>query len=297
MTARSGGLGRGLASLIPSGTAALAAPSDIPLDQIRANPYQPRKTIDDEALQGLAASIVEHGVLQPVLVSETLNGYELIAGERRLRAARIAGLTRIPAIVRQLAGRDQLEVALVENIQRADLNPLEEAEAYRQLTDTFGMSQDDVARRVGRARSTITNTLRLLDLAPAVQAAVRDGSISEGHARAIASLDRAAQQEALLGAVAHRGLSVRQTEELARRLKQPPPQPDPAAELATEPAADPVTTNRQDSEIERIEAELRTVLGTKVSLTRSRKGGRIVIEYYDDADLNRLYERLVGGAA
>jgi len=297
VTARSGGLGRGLASLIPSGTAALAAPSDIPLDQIRANPYQPRKTIDDEALQGLAASIVEHGVLQPVLVSETLNGYELIAGERRLRAARIAGLTRIPAIVRQLAGRDQLEVALVENIQRADLNPLEEAEAYRQLTDTFGMSQDDVARRVGRARSTITNTLRLLDLAPAVQAAVRDGSISEGHARAIASLDRAAQQEALLGAVAHRGLSVRQTEELARRLKQPPPQPDPAAELATEPAVDSVATDRQDSETERIEAELRTVLGTKVSLTRSRRGGRIVIEYYDDADLNRLYERLVGGAA
>jgi len=297
VTARSGGLGRGLASLIPSGTAALAAPFDIPLDQIRANPYQPRKTIDDEALQGLAASIVEHGVLQPVLVSETLNGYELIAGERRLRAARIAGLTRIPAIVRQLAGRDQLEVALVENIQRADLNPLEEAEAYRQLTDTFGMSQDDVARRVGRARSTITNTLRLLDLAPAVQAAVRDGSISEGHARAIASLDRAAQQEALLGAVAHRGLSVRQTEELARRLKQPPPQPDPAAELATEPAVNSVATDRQDSETERIEAELRTALGTKVSLTRSRRGGRIVIEYYDDADLNRLYERLVGGAA
>jgi len=297
VTARSGGLGRGLASLIPSGTAALAAPSDIPLDQIRANPYQPRKTIDDEALQGLAASIVEHGVLQPVLVSETLNGYELIAGERRLRAARIAGLTRIPAIVRQLAGRDQLEVALVENIQRADLNPLEEAEAYRQLTDTFGMSQDDVARRVGRARSTITNTLRLLDLAPAVQAAIRDGSISEGHARAIASLDRAAQQEALLGAVAHRGLSVRQTEEVARRLKQPPPQPDPAAELATEPAVNSVATDRQDSETERIEAELRTALGTKVSLTRSRRGGRIVIEYYDDADLNRLYERLVGGAA
>lgn len=296
MTARAG-LGRGLASLIPSGTAAQAAPSDIPLDQIRANPYQPRKTIDDAALQGLAASIVEHGVLQPVLVSETLDGYELIAGERRLRAARIAGLTRIPAIIRQLAGRDQLEVALVENIQRADLNPLEEAEAYRQLTGTFGLSQDDVGRRVGRARSTVANTLRLLDLAPAVQAAVRDGSISEGHARAIASLDRSAEQEALLGAVAHRGLSVRQTEELARRLKQLPAQPKRTAELATEPAARAITTDRQDSEIERIEADLRTVLGTKVSLTRSRKGGRIVIEYYDEADLNRLYEKLLGGAA
>jgi ParB family chromosome partitioning protein len=297
VTARSGGLGRGLASLIPSGTAALAAPSDLPLDQIRANPYQPRKLIDDEALQGLAASIVEHGVLQPVLVNETLEGYELIAGERRLRAARMAGLTRIPAIVRQLAARDQLEVALVENIQRADLNPLEEAEAYRQLTDTFGLSQDDVARRVGRARSTIANTLRLLELTPAVQAAIRDGSISEGHARAIASIEGSAEQEALLGAVTHRGLSVRQTEELSRRLKRPLAPANPAAELGNQPTPNPVTTDRNDPETERIESELRAALGTKVSLARSHRGGRIVIEYYDEADLNRLYERLVGGPA
>ncbi|HVA84683.1 MAG TPA: ParB/RepB/Spo0J family partition protein [Candidatus Saccharimonadales bacterium] len=292
MSARPSGLGRGLASLIPSGTAAMAAPAEIPLDRIRANPYQPRKAMDDEALQGLAASIVEHGVLQPILVSETLDGYELIAGERRLRAARIAGLTRIPAVVHQLAGREQLEVALVENIQRADLNPLEEAEAYRQLTDEFGLSQDDVARRVGRARSTVANTLRLLDLAPTVQMAVRDGSISEGHARAIASVERTPEQEALLAAVVHRGLSVRQTEELARRLKQAPPQPD-----AAEPSADLVAPAPSDPEVERIEAELRTLLGTKVSLTRSRKGGRIVIEYYDEADLNRLYEKLLGGVA
>jgi ParB family chromosome partitioning protein len=292
VSARPSGLGRGLASLIPSGTAAMAAPAEIPLDRIRANPYQPRKAMDDEALQGLAASIVEHGVLQPILVSETLDGYELIAGERRLRAARIAGLTRIPAVVHQLAGREQLEVALVENIQRADLNPLEEAEAYRQLTDEFGLSQEDVARRVGRARSTVANTLRLLDLAPIVQTAVRDGSISEGHARAIASVERAPEQEALLAAVAHRGLSVRQTEELARRLKQAPVQPDPA-----EPSADLDTAAPSDPEIERIETELRTLLGTKVSLTRSRKGGRIVIEYYDEADLNRLYEKILGGVA
>jgi len=292
VSARPSGLGRGLASLIPSGTAAMAAPAEIPLDRIRANPYQPRKAMDDEALQGLAASIVEHGVLQPILVSETLDGYELIAGERRLRAARIAGLTRIPAVVHQLAGRGQLEVALVENIQRADLNPLEEAEAYRQLTNEFGLSQDDVARRVGRARSTVANTLRLLDLAPTVQTAVRDGSISEGHARAMASVERAPEQEALLAAVVHRGLSVRQTEELARRLKQAPVQPDPA-----EPSADHDAAAPPDPEIERIEAELRTLLGTKVSLTRSRKGGRIVIEYYDEADLNRLYEKILGGVA
>ena len=290
MSARTGGLGRGLASLIPAGTAVAASPTEIPVDRIAANPYQPRKTIEDEALQGLAASITEHGVLQPILVSQTLDGYELIAGERRLRAARLAGLTRIPAVVRQLAGQEQLEVALVENIQRADLNPLEEAEAFRQLTDTFGLSQDDVARRVGRARSTVANTLRLLELAPPVQDAVRAGSISEGHARAIGSVEHAAEQEALLAAVVNRGLSVRQTEELARRLKQQP-QPDPAAD----PVAEPVAI-AQDPEIERIETELRAALGTKVSLARSRKGGRIVIEYYDEADLARLYEKLVGGA-
>ncbi len=293
MSPKTGGLGRGLASLIPSGTAAMAAPAEIPLDRIRANPYQPRKSVEDAALRDLAASIVEHGVLQPILVTETLDGYELIAGERRLRAARMAGLTKIPAVVRQLAGHEQLEVALVENIQRADLNPLEEAEAYRQLTDTFGMSQDDVARRVGRARSTIANTMRLLELAPAVQAAVRDGSITEGHARAIASIDGAPRQEALLAAVTRRGLSVRQTEDLARRLKTATPETDPATAPAAEVSADP----QPDPETERIESELRAALGTKVSVTRSRKGGRIVIEYYDEADLARLYEKLLGGVA
>ncbi len=273
----------------------MAAPADIPLDRIKANPYQPRKSMADAALQELAASIAEHGVLQPVLVTETIDGYELIAGERRLRAARIAGLTRIPAVVRQLAGREQLEVALVENIQRADLNPLEEAEAYRQLTDSFGMSQDDVARRVGRARSTIANTLRLLDLAEAVQSAVRDGTITEGHARAIASIEGAMEQEALLAAVSRRGLSVRQTEELARRLKTAAAAK--AAASLKDPEVDPADEAREDPETERIESELRTALGTKVSLTRSRKGGRIVIEYYDEADLVRLYEKLLGGLA
>ncbi len=293
MSSRNAGLGRGLASLIPTGTAAMAAPTEIPLDRIRANPYQPRKSMDDDALRELASSIAEHGVLQPVLVTETIDGYELIAGERRLRAARLAGLERIPAVVRQLAGREQLEVALVENIQRADLNPLEEAEAYRQLIDGFGMNQEDVAQRVGRARSTVANTLRLLDLAPSVQAAVRDGSITEGHARAIASLEDEAQQEALLSAVVHRGLSVRQVEELARRLKTAAT--DHRAGNATDSAA-PAPDPASDPETERIEAELRVALGTKVSLTRARTGGRIVIEYYDDADLARLFEKIVGGA-
>ncbi len=284
---RSSGLGRGLAALIPSRTASLAAPAEIPIARIQASPYQPRKRVDQEALQSLADSIVQHGILQPILVTETLEGYRLIAGERRLRAAELAGLDRVPAVVRQLADQEQLELALVENIQRADLNPLEEASAYRQLVDEFGLSQDEVARRVGRSRPSITNTLRLLELAPTVQDAVRDGTITEGHARAIAGLDRTADQEALLAVIVARGLSVRQSEELARRLKQRADEPPPT------PTAPPPT----DPDLERIEAELRTVLGTKVNLARSRRGGRIVIEFYDDDDLNRLYERLVGTPA
>ncbi len=285
--ARSGGLGRGLASLIPSRTAELAAPTEIPLSRIRANPYQPRKRIEEEQLQALAASITEHGILQPVLVTETLDGYQLIAGERRLRAARMAGLDRIPAVVRQLADESQLELALVENIQRADLNALEEAEAYRQLITDFGLTQDDVARRVGRARSSVANALRLLDLHPAAQDAIREGTITEGHGRALASLESPTDQQALLAIVVARGLNVRQTEELSRRLKEREGQAHQERPAAAE--ADP--------ELERLETDLRTALGTKVNIARSRKGGRIVIEFYDDTDLGRLYERLIGGAA
>jgi ParB family chromosome partitioning protein len=285
--ARSSGLGRGLASLIPPGTATLAAPTEIPVDRILVGPYQPRKRIDEEALQGLAESIVQHGVLQPVLVTETIDGYRLIAGERRLRAARLAGLTRIPAVVRQLADREQIEIALVENIQRADLNPLEEAEAYRQLIGEFGLSQDEVAHRVGRARSSVANTLRLLDLAATVQDALRDGRLTEGHGRAIVALENGAAQEALAATVVGRALSVRQTEELARRLKEREADP-PAGQGSAEPP---------DPETERIEAELRSALATKVSLTRTRRGGRIVIEFYDEADLGRLFDRLLGGGA
>jgi len=280
---RTGGLGRGLASLIPSSTASLAAPTEIPLGRIEASPFQPRKRMPDDELRDLADSIVAHGVLQPILVTETLDGYRLIAGERRLRAARLAGLERIPAIVRQLADHEQLEIALVENIQRADLNPMEEADAYRQLIDEFGLSQEDVSRRVGRARSSVANTLRLLDLAPAVQAAIREGEITEGHGRAIGGVEQKPAQEALLAAVLVRGLSVRQAEELARRLREHP----------THAGKGGVPRPGPDPELERIENELRTALGTKVSLTRSRKGGRIVIEFYDDADLGRLYERLL----
>ncbi|HET7677349.1 MAG TPA: ParB/RepB/Spo0J family partition protein [Candidatus Limnocylindrales bacterium] len=283
--ARTGGLGRGLAALIPQRPDASAA-TEIPLERIRRNPYQPRQRADAAALEQLVASIREHGVLQPVLVTETVDGYQLIAGERRLRAAEMAGLQRIPAVVRQVAGRAQLELALVENLQRADLNALEEAHAYRQLMDEFGLGQEEVATRVGRARSTVANTLRLLDLAPRVQQALADGSISEGHARAIAALEDHAAQETVLAAVLERGHSVRQAEALVRSLKDGRRRHDRSATLR---AGDP--------ELERVETDLRGALGTKVTLRPSRRGGRIIIEYYGADDLGRIYERLVGGAA
>ena len=213
-------LGRGLASLIPQRHAGQPAPTEIPTDRIRSNPHQPRQHFDEAALATLTASIAEHGVVQPILVTEILDGYQLVAGERRLRAAIAAGLDRIPAVVRQLADHEQLELALVENLQREDLDPIEAALAYRQLIDVFGYSHEAVATRVGRARTTVANTLRLLDLDPAVQTALADGGITEGHARALGGLAPDAQAR-VLGTVIEQELSVRQTEELVRRLREP----------------------------------------------------------------------------
>jgi ParB family chromosome partitioning protein len=279
----SSALGRGLSALIPQRTVPETAVVEVAVSRIRPNPYQPRRHMDDAGLEELAASIREHGVLQPVLVTETLDGYQLIAGERRVRAARLAGLERIPALVRQLADRDQLEVALVENVQRADLDPIEEALAYRQLIDEFGLTQEQVSDRVGKARATVANTLRLLELHADVQAAIVEGTITEGHGRALAGLTADGQAQVLRTVVAQ-GFSVRQTEELVRRLREPKPVP-----AATPPRLDP--------DLERVETQLRERLGTKVSLSRSRTGGRIVIEYYSDEELNRLYEHLIGGTA
>jgi ParB family transcriptional regulator, chromosome partitioning protein len=281
---RSQGLGRGLGALIPQRGAQVSA-IEIPITRIHPNPYQPRKRFEPESLAALAASIAVNGVIQPILVSETIDGYQLVAGERRLRAAQAAGLERIPAVVRQLVDRDQLELALVENLQREDLDAIETADAYRQLTNRFGLSVDDVANRVGRARSTVANTLRLLELAPDVQAAVADGRLSEGHGRALGGVSPEMQTR-VLDSVIGQELSVRQTEELVRRLKEP----RPAAE-------DAAATRKTDPELERVEEDLRRALGTKVSLARSRKGGRIVIEYYSDEELSRLYDRLTGGNA
>jgi len=279
------GLGRGLAALIPQRENE-GATLELPIAEIARNPYQPRQEFEPAALAELAASISEHGVLQPVLVNETVDGYVLVAGERRLRAAQMAGLERVPAVVRSLAEREQLALALVENMQRADLAPLDQARAFRRLVADFGLTQEEVATRVGRSRSAVANTLRLLELPAPVQDALAAGTISEGHARALAGLaDEAAQLE-LLRVVVTRHLSVRQVEDLVRRAKDQPARTSRSRASASE-AADP--------ELERITGGLRSALATKVSITPGRKGGRITIEYYDDEDLGRLYERLIGG--
>ena len=282
---RTPGLGRGLAALIPQRPSTQPGTVDLAISRIRPNPYQPRKRMDDAELATLVASIAEHGVIQPILVSETLDGYELIAGQRRLRAAEAAGLDRIPAVIRQVSDPGRLELALVENLQRADLDPIETATAYRQLIEQFGFSQETIAERVGRARSTVANTLRLLDLSPTVQLAVADGRLTEGHARALGGL-ASEFQDRVLDSVVGQELSVRQTEELVRRLREPRPTALVRAGKA-----------RLDPDLERLEEDLRRSLGTKVSLNRSRRGGRIVIEYYSDEELGRLYERLTGGTA
>jgi ParB family transcriptional regulator, chromosome partitioning protein len=283
---RSQGLGRGLAALIPQRAPGQAGTTEIAIERIHPNPDQPRQHFDEDALATLTASVREHGILQPILVTETLEGFQLVAGERRLRAARAAGLERIPAIVRQLDEQARLEVALVENLQREDLDAIEAARGFRRLIDEFGFTSERIAERVGRARSTVANTLRLLELAPAVQSAIAEGRITEGHGRALGGL-AVDHQERVLDSVEQQDLSVRQTEELVRRLREPK-----AESTSSTPAA-----RASDPDLERVEEDLRRALGTKVSLARSRRGGRIVIEYYSEEELGRLYERLTGGTA
>jgi ParB family transcriptional regulator, chromosome partitioning protein len=280
---RQSGLGRGLAALIPQRSAEPGV-TEVPLSRIRPNPLQPRRHFDEAELEALAASVAEHGVLLPILVTQTLDGYQLVAGERRLRAAQLAGLERIPVVIRQVAERDQLELALVENLQRQDLNPIEEANAFRQLIDDFGLTQESVAARVGRARATVANTLRLLDLDERLQRLIVEGRLTEGHARAIGGVP-SEQQGRIADIVVERDLSTRETEELVRRLREP---------RVEKPAA---VASARDSELERVEEDLRRSLGTKVTLARSRKGGRIIIEYYSEEELGQLYDRLIGGAA
>lgn len=279
---RKGGLGRGLESLIPRGAGGSA---DIPIDQIRPNPHQPRQRIDPTTLAELADSIREHGVLQPIVVTrgEGGDGYLLIAGHRRWEAALQAGLTRIPAVVKEASPREMLELALVENVQRSDLNPLEEAAAYQQLVGEFGLTQDEVARRVGKSRSAVANTLRLLGLPETVRASVGRGDLSEGHARALLGAGDAAEVLTLYDEVATRGLNVRQTEALVRRRRE-------IATRSVEKA--PAEPDPEAREIRETEDRFREALGTRVELVRSGAGGRLVIHFYSDEQLQSIYDGL-----
>ncbi len=294
------GLGRGLGALIPPGTATALAQGvrEIEAELIVPNPRQPRHKIDTDALNGLADSIKEHGLIQPLIVTpapESVEGaprYQLIAGERRWAAAKLAGLERVPVIVRGATPQEMLELALVENIQRADLNPLEEAAAYRSLMDDFGLTQEEVADRVGKNRTTVSNALRLLKLPLDIQGALADESISEGHARAILTVTDEPKQKALVKAVIDHGLSVRQTEEAARRANEPPKR------KAAMSAKSSSRRSREEREIPAatrgLEEDFRKALGTKVQVSRSRRGGKIVIYFYSEEEMASIYDKIVG---
>ncbi|MGI6295330.1 MAG: ParB/RepB/Spo0J family partition protein [Armatimonadota bacterium] len=284
------GLGKGLGALIPMADreVSTAAPSDIEVARISANPYQPRKNYDDEKFQELVNSIRVHGVLQPVVVRSKGEGdYELVAGERRLRAAKAAGLTRVPAVVRELTNEQSLEVALVENIQREDINAVDAAEAYKRLIDEFGLSQEDLAFTVGKSRSSVANTLRLLGLPDAVKQELKKGRISEGHARAILSVDGDASRVELCGRIAGANMSVRDAERLARQWEAQELQP-------TDDVSRETILASRDPNLLEAEAQLRRLYGTKVSIVEGKDRGRIVIEYYSEDDLERILIMLCG---
>jgi ParB family chromosome partitioning protein len=284
---RRSGLGRGLGALIPQSTGG-AGLLEVDVDRIMPNPWQPRLELDEGALAELAQSIREHGILQPLIVTRAGGeSYALVAGERRWRAARAAGLLTVPVVVKETTPRQRLELALVENIQRQDLSPLETAQAYRQLIDEHGLTQEGLAERVGKSRAAVANALRLLQLPPAARDALARGLISEGHARALLSCASTEIGAILLDAIVERGLSVRQAEELARRLNAGGP-PSPAG-----PPARP-SARQLPADAAAIEDRFRQALGTKVQLYKSRRGGRLVIHFYSDDELEGLYEAICG---
>jgi ParB family chromosome partitioning protein len=291
--ARRGGLGKGLGALIPAANPeSVGGLEELPVAAIRPNPYQPREHFDEEELASLAESIREVGILQPVLVRETNDGYELIAGERRWRAARRVGLQNIPALVRDTDDASALEHALVENVHRSDLNVLEEAAAYQQLIEDFGLTHEEVAIRVGRSRTAVTNTLRLLQLPPTVQRLVRDKSLSMGHARALLGTPDRALQEQLAKRIVTEGLSVRAVED-ALRDPVVTTTDDPESTATTDGrAADASNATRQlrPPGLLELESLLGDHLDTRVKVEMGTKRGRVTIEFSTLEDLERIYK-------
>jgi len=288
-----GGLGRGLSALIPgapeTGEAAGRGFLDVPVSAIAPNPKQPRTHFDDDALAGLAASIREVGILQPLVVRRSGDGsYELIAGERRLRAAKAAGLASVPVVLRDSGDRDLLRDALIENIHREDLNPIEQAEAFKALLGELGLKQEELADRVGVSRSHIANTIRLLGLPLDVQQLLADDKVTAGHARALLSLGDKDAMSSLALRIAAEDLSVRQTEEAVRRFVDAPAAK--SAEAKKEPG-DPSTADTSLSEVEEILSEQ---LATRVSIQMGAKRGKVVIEFGSADDLERIVSEIIG---
>ncbi len=275
-------LGKGLDALIPPAESALRS-SDVQqlaVDQIQPNPHQPRTRFAKEELAELAESILAHGVIQPLIVRRGRgNDYTLIAGERRLHAAKLAGLKAVPVVMREADDQAMVEIALVENVQRADLSPLESAEAFQQLHTEFRLSHEQIAKRVGKSRVAVTNTIGLLDLSEKVKEALAAGVITEGHGRALKALTNEQAQNAALRSIISQDLNVRQVEELVRKLKGHKPKK--------------ATKRSSSAEIQSLQSELRDALGTKVMLQHSKKGGRITLYYYSDEELDNLVTRLL----
>lgn len=282
-----GGLGRGLSALIPGAVEEGAGMVEVPVGAVAPNPRQPRTNFDDETLRSLAASIREVGVLQPIVVRRSGEAYELIAGERRLRAAKLAGLATVPVILRDSGDADTLREALIENIHRDDLGPIELAEAFRELLEELGLKQETLADRLGVSRSHIANTIRLLQLPADVQQLLADGRIQAGHGRALLSLNDAEAQTSLALRAAAEELSVRDVEELVRRyIDQPPSSREQRAETA---AAAP--SNASMVEVEEILSEQ---LATRVAIQMGKKRGRIVVEFGSADDLERIVSEIIG---
>jgi len=284
------GLGRGLDALLPSGEPEQEERSgvrEIPVDEIRPSRLQPRQRFDETKLEELAESIREHGLVQPVIVRPHDGGYELIVGERRWRAARKAGLATIPAVVKDFdSDAEVLEVALVENLQREDLNPLEEASAFKYLIEELGLTQEEVSRRVGRSRPQVANTLRLLNLDPEIQAEIKAGNVTMGHAKALLSLSDKASQRQLFRRILTKGLSVREAEEAARRMAEGRPDRKDARGKGGDDSDAALAAA--------VEEQLRNVLGTKVRVRSENGRGRVEIEFYSLEDLERIVEIITG---
>ena len=282
-------LGKGINALIPDFEMGVpesrengpAKNTELLIDEISPNRFQPRKYFDDNKLEELVASIRENGVLQPILVQKSDTGYELVVGERRWRASKKAGLKKIPALIREVTDAQALELAIIENIHRQDLNPIEEADAYARLADEFALTQEMIAKRVGKSRTAVANTLRLLKLSRNIKEDLISGKISMGHARALLGLDNAGQMEALRKEIFKQDLTVRQIESRVSRLKQPVP---------TKPVS---LVSKKNIFIKDLAKELERRLGTKVDIKPAKKGGKLVVTYYSDDDLDRIKD-LIG---